>query len=181
MFTLEAGHVSLRSVIYFCASTVLREVLATYMSWGVRDPVSTIMFSFSAAALFLLVPLSDSFDPTFAGSRTVCVMASLSAAMKLYAFAWCKSSPQRCHAVYQDYTLTVSDATRANATFNAARHATGNVTAAPTEHVIFSMVDLMGSCDLIVLVLSLQVHNRSLMNLCVPQMTSLCHRCRPCG
>ena len=157
---------SLCSVIYLSASTVLREVLATVMSWGVRELVSGTMLPLSAAATFLLVPLSDSLDPGFAGPRTVRMLASLGAATKLYLMAWCKGSPKRCRTLYHDYTFTSKGLTHrsmVNATFNS----TCNSTAVGTEHVIFSTLDLMGSCEVIILVLSLQaLMNQTLMQPC---------------
>ena len=130
------------------------------MSWGRVEPVSRIMLNSAATFMFLLVPLSDSLDPAFAGPSTVRVFATLSAAGKIYTIAWCKSSPQRCRALYHDYTMTVASTT-VNARFNSTvvhRHGTGSSTAVPTDHVIFSTLDLMYSLDFIIFVLSLQVH-----------------------
>ena len=133
------------------------------MSWESVEPVSGMIFSFSAVAIFLILPLSDSINPAFGSPRTVRMMASIIAAIKLYLIASCKSSPLSCHAKYHGYTLSVTSAT-ANATPNGLGNATGNTTAKLSEHVIFSTLDLMGSCDVIVLVLSVQILMSNVMS-----------------
>ena len=122
------------------------------MSWGNVEPVSTIMLNSSAVCMFLLVPLSDSLDPTFAGPRTVRTFATLTAVAKLYGITWCKSSPPTCRAQFHDYNMTVVSKI-GNASFNTTGNSSGN-----TAVLIFSTLDLMHSLDSIILVLSLQVH-----------------------
>ena len=141
------------SVIYMCASLVVREVLDLYMSRGSAEPVSRTMLNFSGICMFVLLPLSDSLDPAFAGPRAVRVFATMGAAIKLYCIAWCKSSPETCRALYHDYNMTVASGTAFNDTGNG----TGNNAAVLTEHVIFSTLDLMCSLDFVIFVLSLQV------------------------
>ena len=87
------------------------------MSWGNVEPVSTSMLNSSAVCMFLLLPLSDSLDPAFAGPRTVRTFATLTAAAKLYGIARCKSSPPTCRAQFRDYNMTAVSKIE-NASFN---------------------------------------------------------------
>ena len=136
------------------------------MRWGKAEPVSTIMFNSCGICLFLLVPLSDSLDPAFAGPRTVRAFATACAAVTLYNIVWCKSSPPSCRALFHDYNMTITSK-MVNASFNSTGNSSGN-TAVLTEHVLFSTLDLMHSLDFIILVLSLQVRMHACMRTCVP-------------
>ena len=127
------------------------------MSWGKVEPVSRIVLAFSATAAFLLAPLSDSLHPTFAGPSTIRVLAILLAVGKGCNTVWCKTSVQRCHAYYHDYNWTVT--TTANST---SYDMSSNSTISVTEHELFSTLNVMESCDFIIVILSLQVCIQSL-------------------
>ena len=105
--------------------------------------------------------------------------------------AWCKANPSACHSYWHDYNWTVSEDLRrmdgwnvSSETNTTSNNATAsNATVAypmQLEHVIVSTIDIVGTCDSIVVILSLQIVLRSIRSpnttvlISLPDFLALC-------
>lgn len=145
-------------VIYFAGAVILSEALSITMKWAKSSRsgiVTVVLLDVSASAAFTAVPLFDGLHPSFAGRSIRFAATTVVALVKGYSLVHCKGFPLWCQKEFHDFAWKVSSG---NSMSHNSSNVTSNGTAADEEtHVVISTLDLRGSCDAIIMLLSLQV------------------------